>query len=186
MHCHQIRDAERVTYRSAGKPIPEDVLHPWPMPDAIGLSLDPAEQAKVKAVTKGSPGDKGGFKPGDEILTLAGQPVISIADVQWVLHHAAQPARLRARIERQGKKINLSLALPENWRRQSDISWRTTSWDLRRMATGGMVLKDLPGEDRRQTNLPESGLALVVDYVGEYGDHAAGKRAGFKKGDVIV
>src|SRR2546425_823494 len=54
------------------------------------------------------------------------------------------------------------------------------------MASGGLVLEDLPDSERGVAALSPSDLALRVKYVGEYGSHAVGKRAGFKKGDVIV
>src|SRR2546425_8846086 len=60
MHCHQVRDAERRFFRDERKPIPDDVLYPYPMPDAIGFSLDPKEKAKVKNVARGSAAHKAG------------------------------------------------------------------------------------------------------------------------------
>jgi S1-C subfamily serine protease len=185
MHCHQVRDAERRFFRDDKKPIPDEVLYPYPMPNAAGLSLDPKEKAKVTVVAAGSPAEKAGFKVGDEILSLEGQPILSIADVQWVLHNAGEPATLNAQILRR-RKIKLALDLASDWRRQSDIAWRTTTWDLRRMVAGGMVLQDSSAEERRAARLPENTLALRVNHVGEYGDHAVAKRAGFKKDDILV
>src|SRR5207244_12761553 len=46
MHCHQLRDAERRFFRDERKPIPDDVLYPYPMPNGAGLSLYPKEKAK--------------------------------------------------------------------------------------------------------------------------------------------
>ena len=186
IHCHQVREAQRLLYRNDQKPIPAELLYPWPMPDVVGLALDPKEKAKVTSVASGSPADQGGFRAGDSILSLEGQPIISIADVQWVLQQANAPATLKAEVLRGRKKLPLSLRLETDWRRKSDISWRTTTWDLRRMASGGMVLEDLPGPARADARLSSSELALRVKYLGEYGEHAGGKRAGFKKGDVIV
>jgi len=117
---------------------------------------------------------------------LAGQPLLSIADVQWVLHSAKVPSELNAQVLRSRKKLNLTLTLDSGWRRHSDVSWRATTWDLRRMALGGLVLKSLPPDKRGETSLGESQLALAVGYVGEYGAHAAAKKAGFKKDDIIV
>ena len=53
MHCHQIREAERRVYRSAGEPIPDEVLFPYPDPQVLGLKMDPKEMAKVERVTPG-------------------------------------------------------------------------------------------------------------------------------------
>jgi len=84
------------------------------------------------------------------------------------------------------KRIKLGLELANDWRRQSDIAWRTTTWDLRRMVAGGMVLQDSTVEERRAAKLPEDALALRVNHLGEYGDHAVAKRAGFKKDDILL
>ena len=186
LHCHQVRDAERRCFRDDQKPIPDAVLYPYPMPNVAGLSLDRKEKAKVTGVAAGSPAEKAGVKVGDQILSLEGQPLLSIADVQWVLHNAGEPATLNAQILRKRRRIKLALDLASDWRRQSDIAWRTTTWDLRRMVAGGMVLQDSTAEERRAARLPENTLALRVNHLGEYGDHAVAKRAGFKKDDILV
>ena len=54
------------------------------------------------------------------------------------------------------------------------------------MVTGGLVLEDLPDEARNERGLAKQSMALAVKYVGEYGTHAAGKKAGFRKDDLIV
>jgi serine protease Do len=176
LHCHQVREAERLSYRAGNKPIPDESLYPWPMPTVVGLTLNAKEKAKVTQVAPGSAAAQAGFKAGDEIVSLDGQPIISIADVQWILHNAANAASLKAVVLRGDDTVNLKIPLRPDWRLKNDIAWRATTWDLRRMVTGGLVLKADPG-----TN-----LALRVDYVGQYNEHAAGKRAGFKKDDVIV
>jgi hypothetical protein len=186
VHCHQVREAERLLWRAERKPIPDEVLYPWPMPDTLGLALDPTTKATVREVARGTAAAKAGLKPGDEIVSLEGQPLLSIADVQWVLQHAPQPAKLQAEVLRGGRRKQLSVSLPAGWRRQTDISWRATTWDLRRMATGGLVLKEATAEQRNLTGLRDGELALRVEYVGEYGEHAAGKKAGFRKDDLIV
>jgi hypothetical protein len=186
MHCHQVRDAERRFFRDDRKPIPDEVFYPWPMPQTIGLALDPKEKSKVKEVVAGSAAEKAGFKSGDEIVTLEGQPILSTADVQWVLHNAAQPGSVKADIRRGRRKLSLTVALDKDWRRHTDITWRVTTWDLRRMGTGGLVLEDATGDERRAVKVPDTELALRVKHVGEYGEHAVAKRAGFKAEDLIV
>lgn len=186
MHCHQVRDAERRFFRDDKKPIPEEVLYPWPMPQTIGLTLDPNEKAAVKEVAAESAADRAGFKAGDEIVSLENQPIISIADVQWVLHNAGQPSTLKAKVRRGRGNADLTLNLENGWRRKTDINWRVTTWDLRRMTTGGLVLEDLQPGDRSMNQLSPATLALRVKHVGQYGDHAAAKRAGFKENDILV
>lgn len=186
LHCHQVREAERLAWRESGNPVPDNVMYPYPMPAVLGLVMDPKEAATVRAVEPESTAAGDGFRPGDEIVSLAGQPMISIADMQWVLHNAGDPDTLPAVVRRNGRTRLLTLSLDEGWRARSDISWRATSWDLRRIATGGLVLEEMSADERRAAEVPEDGMALRVKHVGQYGEHAAAKRAGFQKGDVII
>lgn len=186
IHCHQVGEAQREFYTTKGKPIPEKLLFPYPHPKALGLILDPKTKATVKAVKPGTPAAKAGFKAGDKLQTLAGQPLLSMADVQWVLHNAGETAELKAEVLRDGKPKAVTLKLGTGWRRRDTISWRATSWSLRRMGTGGLLLETLPEENRKRLNIPDDKMALRIKHVGQYGAHAAAKRAGFRKGDVIV
>lgn len=185
MHCHQVREAERSIYREAHQPIPDEVLYPYPDPSVLGLTMDPEEMATVEKVAAGSTAERAGLRPGDAIVALEGQPLLSIADLQWVLHNTAEAARLAAEVSRDGAKRTLTLDLPEGWRR-GNISWRTTTWDLRRMGLGGMRLDDLTADERRAAGLAADKLALRVRHVGEFGDHATAKKAGIRKDDIVV
>lgn len=184
IHCHQIGDAQREHLWKQG-PLPEEVLFPYPHPKALGLILDPRETATVKDVVKGSPAEAAGFKAGDAIRTMNGQTLLSIADVQWVLQRTpAAGGTITAEVRSGEAKVAITWKLPAGWRRADDISWRSSSWGLRRMATGGIKMEPLPGE--RPAGVPADGMALLAKHVGEFGAHAAAKNAGFRKDDVIV
>ncbi len=186
IHCHQIREAERLEYRNRSEPIPHESLFTWPATSALGFSLDPSTASTVAEVAKASPAESAGLRPDDRLLTVNGQAVISLADVKWALDRAGVARETTLELERDGMPLALSLPLAENWRAKTDISSRATTWDLRRMATGGLVLESLSSEARGKLNLAEDTLALRVKYVGQYNEHAAGKQAGFKEGDVLV
>ena len=110
-----------------------------------------------------------------------------MADVQWVLHHVPPGGgQVAASVLRDGKTTEFKLDLPKGWRQQDDISWRASSWELRRMSLGGMFLKSISPELRAERKLPETGLALKVEHVGQYSPHDVAKRAGFRAGDVLV
>jgi S1-C subfamily serine protease len=180
-----VREAERKVYRAKGSPMPEPVLYPYPDPQVLGLRMDPAEKATVRRVEPGSIAARAGLRPGDAIETLAGQPLLSIADLQWVLHNTGTRADLAAQVRRGDALLDVTLSLPEGWR-HADLSWRVTTWDLRRMALGGLRLDDLTDAERTEAGLPHDTLALRVRHAGEFGEHAVAKNAGVQKGDIIV
>lgn len=181
MHCHMVRVAERVAFRAGNKPLDEGLLWPYPLPDAVGLVLDSREKATIKEVGPNSLAARAGFKARDQILRLEGQPIVSIADVQWVLQHAKDNKSLRAEVQRGDKVVSLTLNLTPSWRRNSEYSWRTSTWDLRRIALGGLKL-----QEAARAGVPRELLELRVEHVGQYGDHAVAKKAGFERNDVIV
>ncbi len=185
MHCHQIRDAHRAVFRTAGKPIPDKLLFPYPSPQVLGLTLDPQTKATVKTVAANSVAAQHGMVPGDEIVALNDQPILSSADVQWVLHNA-QAGPLVVRVQRGGQPKELTIPLEKDWRRASDISWRVSSWPLRRMGLGGLVLDSMTLAERRDANLDVKAMALRVKHVGQYGAHAVAKHAGIRKGDILI
>jgi len=174
VHCHQASDATAWSLRNAGKPLGDAQLWPYPLPAALGLHLDPAERASVTAVDAGSAAARAGFQEGDRILALEGQPLLSIADLQWVLHQAPEPSTLKAEVERGDKKLALSLKIEAGWRRSTAFSWRVMVWGLRHRLLGleplevvdnGLKVKKQPPDWVKNRN-PDGAL--------------------FKPGDVIV
>ena len=188
IHCHQIGEAQREIHWYDRKPVPDEVLYPFPMPDVLGLHFSPKHRAKISKVAPGSSAEKDGFHRADEILTLDGQPIISLADIQWVLHRASENTKLPAKVNRHGEEIDLTLTLNSGWRKGSDISWRTTTGELRFVALGGMVLKDLSDAERQRSGIGEKEMALKVDNIWRRGrgSDSNAQRAGIRRGDTII
>lgn len=186
VHCHQVGEAMRASYRDHGKPIPSELIYPMPTPETIGMTLAADSAARVQSVVSGSAAARSGLRTGDEFVSLAGQPLVSVADVSWVLQRAPESGSLAAVVKRDGAEQALNIVLPAGWRRQSDISRRVGTWQMRAMATGGLSLDDLADEERGRRGIESGKLALLVKHAGEYGKHAAAKKAGFQKDDVIV
>jgi hypothetical protein len=175
IHCHQISDAQKELALQR-RQLTDTVLYPYPHPKSFGLILDPKERPTVLKTEPGSDAQKAGFLPGDVIQTLQAQPLLSLADMQWVLNTTpAEGATLKASVLRAGKPRSLSLTLPNGWRKRDDISWRVSTWGLRRAALGGMKLDPNP-----------SGKGLLVGNVGQYAPHDLAKKAGVVKGDILV
>ncbi len=186
VHCHQIGDALRLVHRNKGEPVPSELIYPMPAPETIGLTLAQEGVAKVEAVAKDSVASRAGLQAGDDVVSLNDQRLISIADFSWALHRAPASGIIPAMVKRGSEMKSLTFALPDGWRSQSDISKRVGTWGMRGMAFGGMVLEDLPDEARTTRELKKGDLALLVKSVGQYGKHAAAKKAGFQKDDVIL
>jgi hypothetical protein len=186
VHCHQVGDAIRQEIRDQGKPMPMSLLYPYPKPETLGLTLGEDPVTGVVAVAEGSVAAKAGFRAGDEILALEGQPLVSVADVSWVLHRFPESGTLHATIRRGGTTSELSVPLADGWRAGNENSRRVGYWPMRAMAFGGMKLEPLDDEARKARGIGEGKLALQLLHVGEYGKHAAAKKAGFRKDDILV
>ena len=186
VHCHQVGDAVRLELRDAGQPLPLKWIFPYPNPETLGISFDEDPITRVGAVAAGTIAEKAGIQPGDQVITFGGQALISTADFSWVLHEAPDSGEIKAGILRDGVISEVTLSLPPGWRQGADISRRVGVWPMRAMAFGGMKLETLPDEELRQNGIAPGKLALHALHVGQYGAHAAAKKAGFVKGDIIV
>lgn len=186
VHCHQVGEAFRAYHRDRGEPVPVERIYPMPAPETVGLGLAPDQPARVTAVAGDSPAAQAGFRAGDDIVSLDGQPPISVADVAWALHRAPESGRLPAVVRRGGAEVALTLDLPAGWRIKTDISRRVGTWSMRAMALGGLVLTELDPAERARRGLKPDGLALLVKGMGQFNKHGAAKKAGFLKDDVVT
>ena len=177
-HCHHVWEALRSVPRDARKPMPEDLMRPYPKPDRLGLRLELDERATVKTVEPGSPAAKAGFRPGDRIRAMDGQPILSIADVQWVLHHAKVPADVAASVDRGGKAESLVLRLEPGWRKGEDITWRASTGAMRPFGW-----EEATPEQRASLGVKEGDLCVRVRGFAKVGP---GQRAGLAVGDWVV
>ena len=186
VHCHMVGDALRAQYRSQGKAVPSQWIYPQPSIEILGITLATDEIAKVSAVSANSPAARAGIQVNDTFASFNHQPLVSIADVSWILHGAPDSGELRALVRRGEKEELVAIELPLGWRLKSDISKRVGTWPMRAMAFGGMFMEDMDDAARAEAGLPNDGMALLVKHVGEFGPHAAAKKAGFKAGDILV
>ena len=152
----------------------------------MGLILDPKYRARVQAIQPSSPAASANLQVGDDILRINGQPILSMADVQWILHHTpAKGDQLKLVIKRGEKILSSALSLSKGWRRLDDPTWRISAWGPTIMVLGGMRLDQLTDEERRQQKV-SSKMALRASYVGWFRKQGAAKKLGFRKGDVLI
>lgn len=186
IHCHQIGDAQKAFALTLNLPegLPEKLLFPYPHPKSIGLIMDVNACSTIQSVTADSFAESSGLKAGDRIVEFGGEAPLSIADLQWVLHKRTNQAEvIPVVVDRDGTRKTLQLQLAEDWKSNDDIAWRVSTWELRRIALGGMVLKDLTEAEHKDA--PEGAL-FHVGHVGQYAPHNRAQVAGVKKDDWIV
>ena len=181
IHCHMVKEFALRAKWEAGKLSPAD-LWVYPMPERIGLALDVDDGLLVTAVEKDAPAAKAGLAAGDELVSAGGQPLISTADFQWVLHTSSADAKLPVTIRRGGKTLEKTIVLAGNWKERSNIAWRASSWYGLRQ---GLKVEPLSATDKKSRGIDEDNLALAVK--GLFGKGAPKlQAAGLCNGDIIV
>ena len=187
VHCHQIGDSLRLEQRDRGRTFPLSLVYPYPPSETIGMNLEPVYPLRIKNLSVDSPVRNAGLREGDFLLGAEGQSLISAADLSWVLHHFSDAGGKLELFARRGSRTAVvQVDLGPTWRLKSDISRRVGTWPMRAMAFGGIKFIDLSDSQRSALGLRGDKLALKAEHVGQYNKHAAAKRAGWKKGDVLV
>jgi serine protease Do len=180
IHCHMVKEHALRAKWEAGKLTKED-LFVFPQPANIGLTTELDDGLVVKAVAAGSPAASAGLAVGDELVSLGGQPLVSLADIQWALHRAPNEGAVPVTFRRAGKTVAQSLALPSAWKK-ADIAWRASSWYGLRQ---GFKTEPLSETDKAARGISADSLALVVKNL--FGKSAMTvQQAGVQKDDVIL
>ena len=172
IHCHMVKEFALRAKWEAGKLSAAD-LFVHPMPQRIGLTLDVEDGLTIESIQMGSPADEAGLIKGDQLIVMAGQPLISTADVQWVLHTSPSGnGSLPLIIRRSDGTHPKSIHLKGDWKK-ADIAWRASSWYGLRQ---GVKFESVGSAD---------GVGLkVAGLFGRGGPKV--KEAGLKQNDVIV
>jgi S1-C subfamily serine protease len=180
IECHQVRgNVLRHKWRESRLTAAD--VWPYPLPENVGLKMDADDGLRVKAVASESPAGRAGIMPGDELLSLDGQRLISQADIQWVLHRAPVEAKVVAALKRGGEELRKTMALSGSWK-ESDLSWRASTWPGLRY---GLQTAPLSAAERKQADLAADRLALKVKHM-EPERTAGPRKAGLRVGDVII
>jgi hypothetical protein len=183
IHCHNVREGILRT-KWLDKKLTAADLWTHPLPENIGLTMDVDDGLRVESVTPESFADKAGIRAGDVLVSLAGQTLISQADVQWVLHRSPVEAKLGVLFFRGGKERAATVAtltLSGSWK-ESDIAWRSSSGPGLRY---GFWPVPLAASDKSQRGIPAGSLAFRVKNL--YAPRAGKlKEAGMREGDIII
>jgi S1-C subfamily serine protease len=181
IHCHMIHDAENASAYASGT-FNNDLLWRYPLPENVGLSINPQSGVRIMKVLPGSPAERAGLKAGENITHVNGQAMTSIADIQWVLRGLKNAGdRVSIRTDAQDEH---ELKLTDGWKR-NDISWRGSLWSLPPKLP--VWMPPIEETQRKALGVPEDETPLLVKWIntGEPAGRAA-RDAGLKEGDIVV
>ncbi len=191
IHCHMIHDAEHEHAAKSGT-FKKDMLWRYPLPENIGITIDPKNGRKVI---------KSSIVPeGSEVSHINGQAITSIADIQWALHNLPNERVLisvttvtQHTYTRPGSQSpsgtvevpsKIGFLTKPGWKK-TDISWRGSIFSV---SPGFNVwCPPLPPKKREALGLDDKQPALEVRWInnGKPGGRAAAQ-SGLREGDVII
>ena len=180
IHCHMVKEYALRAKWQEGRLSTAD-LWVYPQPANIGLTTDLDDGLRVTSVAAGSPAAAAGVAPGDDLVSINNQPLISLADIQWALHTAPVAGQLSVQLNRGGQTLSKTLAVRGDWKK-SDLAWRASSWYGLRQ---GLKLEPLPAAERQSNKIADDRLALVIKGLFGVGGNKL-KESGLKLNDIIV
>ncbi len=185
LHCHTYWESIQKKVQKKDEPLPAEFLWGYPLPENIGLRIDTADGTRVKSTISGSPAEGAGIQPGDDIEEVSGQPILSLADIQWALWRAPTSTTLQLGVRRGDAKMTVAIPLSGRWKK-TDISWRESSKKMLPALQGALrgrfgfpSLHELEPEEREKLGIPDGALALRLRTSGI-------ARTGLQGGDVVV
>lgn len=184
IHCHMIHDAEHRAW-NANDTFSIEKVWRYPLPDNLGLAIDASDGRIVERVTPNSPADHAGLQAGDEIVTINGQVITSIADMQWVFHNAPRDnAQFAIEYHRGDSLQTANVQTRENWKK-TDFSWRGSMWSM--PPSMGIWTPIANDEERNRHQIADSEPALVARWINQSRPNArAAVEAGLQTGDLIL
>ena len=180
IHCHNVYDGLRDFAISQGDYEPAKRFK-FPLPQNIGLQVDQTSGTKITKVMSGSAAAKAGLKVGQQIERMNGQRIHSVADIQFVLHHASERADVTVEVSGPGtdQVATATVSLQPGWR-IGDIGWRASMYGM--PPKPGLWVQAASDQEKSKLGIAQDKLALKVR--GAFGKDV--RRAGLKQGDVIV
>ncbi len=177
IHCHHVWRGVRRTMLNAKQALPDSLVYLYPLPDSWGMQMEVSDGTKVRQVVKDSIADKAGLKAGDIVEAINGTPIVSLADIQFILQNCGDNENLKIELTRGAEKKTVTANLCGDWRKSTDFTWRDSSYDLRI----GFQSEVLTAEERKQAGLKEGGLKIKPMYA-----QSPAKKAGFQDGDILM
>lgn len=181
-HCHYANNARFAQARYDGV-FRKEMVFQYPHPENLGITLETDANNVVRQVQPGSPAAKAGLRSGDVLRQAETTPVITGADLQFVLNDVPDPGKVKLVAARGGKELPaLVLDLPRGWRR-SDVSWRPSQEGAG--PSMGFWGQPLPAAEKAKLGIAADRLAIRANFMFP-GPVWARTRGDLRNGDVII
>ena len=182
IHCHQVAEIVRqpaVDLRQFDKRRDFDV---WPLPENVGLTVDRDHGLLVTQVTSGSPAEKAGLRPGDELGASGGRRLFGQSDFRGVLHRGPRGAgAIDLHWLRDGSVQSGTLNVSDGWRR-TVLDWRMSVSQGNVGAGPDFFPLPFNAGKRKAYGVPEGRMA-VEPYTW---DESAARTAGVRGNDCVI
>lgn len=176
LHCHEVQRMAIDSFFMTETRVPDNMLWVYPSPEALGLVLSKDHAARVVRVIDSSLAARAGLQAGDDIVTMNGQPLVSIADVQWVLHwFPDKGGPIALEVLRGEESHTMTITLPDLWRRHDDFGWRYRVAGYAAWLWSGATLADHP-----------QGIRVSALSPGWFKKPNRSARDALRRGDIIV
>jgi hypothetical protein len=178
VECHLIGDFQNIQREREGTL--DKLTHMYRSPDikTLGIELDVPRGLTVKQAHGAA--EAAGIRAGDRIAAWNGEPVWTFGDIQYRYDQVDRRAKeIRIGVERDGKMLDLTAALPERWW-WTDLRFRQSSVDPR----SDFDDRPLSADEKRKLGLAPEGFASEVKYVA--GTAKIRGVSDLRVGDVIV
>jgi serine protease Do len=179
IHCHDVKVQELRHLQSLDK-FSREMVFTYPMPSAIGLTMDSREQNRVRTVTPDSAAARAGLRAGDAIVSADGHRVVTQADLSRVLELTPKRAKLPLDVRRGDAAVPTTLELSGDWRRGREPAWRESLHVAGPNA--GFWGATLTTDERKTAGLAAETMAVKVTYI--WGEHT--RQSGLRVGDTVV
>jgi serine protease Do len=177
VECHLIGDYTLIHKEQTGTLDKAKDMYRWPDIRTIGIELDVPKGLVVKEARLVV--QKAGMAAGDRITAINGTPVWTFADVQYFYDKVPRDAReLRITVERDGRPVDLSVALPPLWW-VTDLRFRQLSVDPR----PEFESRPLSDVEKRRYGLKTDSFAGEVVRIGGFAEML--KVHELKRGDIV-
>jgi hypothetical protein len=161
VECHLIGDFQNIQGERDGTL--DKLTHLYRSPDikTLGIDLDVPKGLAVKQARGAA--KAAGMLAADRVVAWNGTPVWTFGDVQYQHDRVDRRTKeLRIAVDRDGRPVDLTLALPERWW-WTDLRFRQSSVDPR----SDFDDRPLSTEEKQKLGLTSDGFASEVKYVAE-------------------